>query len=410
MGQGCDRASLVVSSQVKVLLRDQPSTHFSWHKTQRRSMKPKIYPDQAYIHLDLENQNWINARTAWILQEFGIGLIRSCAITLPDSPLFNEYGDDSHEEVCQFFEHVAKGMGIDPLRIDFALVSEMRLDDGTQALGTYQAVDDRFIICVDDSQLGKPYEMLATMVHELCHVHLMGYGRLSGAEPDNEPLTDLLTVYLGYGIILANSVVYDETLRVGHFYESQMGRRGYLTMPMFGYALALLAKLRGEDGSEWKRHMRLDVRDAFVKTLRFLDRNGMPDLSTAPTDFSAPRIVLESNDDPIPDPHRKLPFYPEDYQPEVPAELTDFAIPLEPALAEDDTECTCIYCCAPVDGDRDELICQACQRSIDEGEQEINEERARDERYERLQSRVLIGCLLIVAVAFCLMILLSNIG
>ena len=49
-------------------------------------------------------------------------------------------------------------------------------------------------------------------------------------------------------------------------------------MQYYGYALAKYARVRGEDGSAWKRELRLDVRSAFEKSMRYLaaqDRKGV---------------------------------------------------------------------------------------------------------------------------------------
>lgn len=91
--------------------------------------------ERAYTHLEPENQNWINARTAWILQEFGSEQIRSCEMMLPNSALLKQYRGGTDEAVIQFFECVARAMGLDTDRIDFVLGSELKGNDGSPALG-----------------------------------------------------------------------------------------------------------------------------------------------------------------------------------------------------------------------------------------------------------------------------------
>jgi hypothetical protein len=53
-------------------------------------------------------------------------------------------------------------------------------------------------------------------------------------------------------------------------YHPESGRRGYLTMPVVGYALARFAWSRGENGAGWSRELRPDVRAAFKQGMRFL--------------------------------------------------------------------------------------------------------------------------------------------
>jgi hypothetical protein len=64
---------------------------------------------------------------------------------------------------------------------------------------------------------------------------------------DGEPLTDLLTVYLGMGILTANAC-FDFANTAGYQFRRIGGwstsRLGYLTEQMFGYGLARHAWLR----------------------------------------------------------------------------------------------------------------------------------------------------------------------
>ncbi len=100
--------------------------------------------------------------------------------------------------------------------------------------------------------------LVATIAHELGHVHLLGDGRISADEEDHEPLTDLLTVFLGVGIFPANSVIRDVNWHSGNMEGWSISRQGYLTAPMFAYALALFAYIRGEYKASWSKHLRLE--------------------------------------------------------------------------------------------------------------------------------------------------------
>src|SRR5579863_2187491 len=69
-------------------------------------------------------------------------------------------------------------------------------DDGYEA---------RMLVALRSTQLSDPLSLVATMAHELGHVILLGGELISPKTPDHEPLTDLLTVFLGFGIFNANS-------------------------------------------------------------------------------------------------------------------------------------------------------------------------------------------------------------
>lgn len=124
--------------------------------------------------------------------------------------------------------------------------------------------------------LDDPVALVGTMAHELGHVHLLGHGRVSEDAEDHEPLTDLLTVFFGMGVFTANSVIRENYWSAGQVSGWSMGRRGYLGMHQYGYAFARFARARSEDGSDWSRELRLDVRTAFRDAMRFLAQPSPP--------------------------------------------------------------------------------------------------------------------------------------
>jgi hypothetical protein len=114
-----------------------------------------------------------------------------------------------------------------------------------------------------------PGRLIATVAHELGHVRLLDEGRITADRADHEPLTDLLTVYLGLGIFTANA-------RFDYRQDNQRqttSNLGYLTEPMFGYALACHAWLRNESRPDWLRHVDTNPRSYAKRGLRYLAAN-----------------------------------------------------------------------------------------------------------------------------------------
>ena len=92
--------------------------------------------------------------------------------------------------------------------------------------------------------LSDPFSVVATLAHEIGHVILLGQGRVGPDDFDHEELTDLLTVFLGLGIFPANSISMESNWNSGQMSGWSVGRQGYLTINMYGYALALFALAR----------------------------------------------------------------------------------------------------------------------------------------------------------------------
>jgi hypothetical protein len=121
--------------------------------------------------------------------------------------------------------------------------------------------------------LKDPLALVATIAHELGHVILLGGDHLRRDEEDMEPMTDLVTVYLGLGVFTANS-----SRRFRQFQEDRrqgwsMHRLGYLPEVVYGYALARFAFERGEDQPGWTEHLSTNLKAYFRQSMIWLRKN-----------------------------------------------------------------------------------------------------------------------------------------
>jgi hypothetical protein len=192
------------------------------------------------------------------------------------------FPDPSHgtdEDVRRLLDRVSALMDVDPASVELAFYDDSHPMAGSHLLtnyetrgaaGVYESQDGVQRIWIEAGSLSDPIGLVATLAHELGHVRLIGEGRISGDEEDHEPLTDLLTVYLSLGVITANSVVRESSWSAPQSEGWSVGRRGYLDMPAYGYALALFARARGEDDPAWAGALRPDVRGPFREAMRFL--------------------------------------------------------------------------------------------------------------------------------------------
>jgi len=129
------------------------------------------------------------------------------------------------------------------------------------------------VVAVKSSQLEDPLALVATIAHELGHVILLGGKLLDPKLSDHEPLTDLLTVYLGLGIFTPNSAArfrqYQDERKAGW----SMHRLGYLPEEVFGYAMARFAAERNEPKPAWAQHLSANVRAYYKRSRAWLEQN-----------------------------------------------------------------------------------------------------------------------------------------
>jgi hypothetical protein len=224
-----------------------------------------------------EQKAWIEDRMRWLTLEFGLDRLHKAPVILPTYEYFPDPYDGGPEAVRCMFHRVCEYMGVDPklIRLAFYLQKTYLRDAAgleSGAAGTYQAEHGFTTIRLDASKLSDPMAVAATLAHELGHVLLLGQGRISRDAPDNEMLTDLITIFLGMGLFTANSRVRDRTDRRGTTESWSISRLGYLTEEMDGYALALFAWIRGEENPAWLKHLTVNPRTYCKRGLRYLIR------------------------------------------------------------------------------------------------------------------------------------------
>jgi hypothetical protein len=226
-----------------------------------------------------ESREWVERRFAWAQNVFGNKIGRQMILPTPEFFPDEYKGDDESAE--RIFERVCGYLDVKTSRVELQLISGRqgsRGDDlviqskGPRAAGTYQPTEDKEIITIDRSNLREPMLLVATIAHELCHVHLLGDGHLTREEEDHEPMTDLLTVCLGMGIFGANACARYAAWHDGRMSGWETSSLGYLQQSTWGFALGLFAHLRGEEKPSWVKYLGADVRDILSRTLRYLSR------------------------------------------------------------------------------------------------------------------------------------------
>lgn len=180
----------------------------------------------------------------------------------------------------EVFAKVADCLGIDPGSVDLELYAERpnaaRGAPAHSAAGHYRTRKGRPVIAIETGQALT--SLVSTVAHELGHVLLLGDGRVSHTRRDHEPLTDLLTVHFGLGIFSANAAFEFSSRQSGWSWE----RLGYLTEPMYGYALARYAWRLEEPKPAWAEHLDLSPRTCLRQGLRYF-RNQTSTADTALT-------------------------------------------------------------------------------------------------------------------------------
>jgi hypothetical protein len=227
-------------------------------------------------------KTWVEWRMRWLADRFGIARMRRARVILPTNEFFpDKFAGDRHS-AREYLDRMCRYMEINPATVSLEIIAD---DHMPGAAGLYE-MRARSNICVAESQLAAPPQFLATLAHELSHELLIKGGHLNQDTFDHEQVTDLLPVFLGTGIFLANATVQSSSQSTGTVHSWSISRQGYLNSITLGYALAVFAYVRGEDRSPWAGYLRADAAVTLRAGLGYLRKTGdslfSPDTADAP--------------------------------------------------------------------------------------------------------------------------------
>jgi hypothetical protein len=224
-----------------------------------------------------EEQLWIEESLDWFVAEFGAEILHR-PVVLPEASFFPAGYSGSEDDVRAVFAKICGLVDVPPERVALEIEPEEATEllevlpvsyrsDG--AAGHWQQRDGTTIITVQLAKAREPLALVATIAHELGHERLLGEARIDRSRRDGEPLTDLFTVFFGFGIFSANAAFEFRNSRSGY----RTSRLGYLTEAMYGYALARYAWLRGQSAPAWAAHLDTNPQAYLRDGLRFLGGN-----------------------------------------------------------------------------------------------------------------------------------------
>jgi hypothetical protein len=224
--------------------------------------------------VDSPTQVWIESSMQWFIDQFGARQLRRDVVTPTARFLPSDYRA-SAEQIEEMVLAACLRMEVERQFIDLRLFDgskekqEAARSGKKRTVGHFRMAGGKAVVSLDLSETADPVLLLAILVHELCHVRLLAEKRIKADRPDNERLTDLLTVFFGYGILSTNAAMrFDRRSGAwivprGEFDDRSLNaarndgynRLGYLKSAEFGYALSCYAWLRREQSPSCERYV-----------------------------------------------------------------------------------------------------------------------------------------------------------
>jgi len=219
----------------------------------------------------------------------GAKRLLEATVVLPTSEHFPDPYDRSESALHLMLNRVAVQMGMNSGDVSVTLfVAEHDMTkslvpfysgDSSGAAGLYHHDPSKKAqISIDEKQLKDPVSLVATLAHELGHVLLLRPGLVSRDDPEMEPLNDLLTIFLGFGIFTANAAFQFEQHSDHRSQGWSAHRQGYLSEAEIGFALARFAYERREAKPRWTSFLATNVAAHMKRSLAWLRQNSRPRL------------------------------------------------------------------------------------------------------------------------------------
>lgn len=230
-------------------------------------------------YLDADDEAWQVETWAWFLKEFGgvDALRRRAALVTPTAKFFPATGQDGEARVAHIFDCVKRLAGMadwhcrliaQPRSAELSLAPLAALKPIKRApAGTFAFDGNEATISYDPANEGDPFTLITVFIHELAHYLLASHvDNAPGGKEVHEYTTDLMTVYLGFGVFGANSAFNFSQFTGVRSQGWRTSRLGYLGERAWVFALAVFLELRGQDLDEvkpfLKNHLFVELRKA----------------------------------------------------------------------------------------------------------------------------------------------------
>lgn len=235
--------------------------------------------------LEEDATHWLFDAFAWSLRNFDADVFyRETVLVNPTNQHFPGRESNAHGMAKLIFEQVKSyaGMVHWPCRLvdnnDALLNTPMQVmiegpRRGSKSIDALQ-VDEaqKLVVPYNINQLAKPEALIANYAHILAHYLGQTAGELPpGGESFWPQATELLAVFMGFGIMVANSA-YTFQGGCGSCYNPLAERSAFLSQDEATYALAIFCVLKDIPSNEVLPHLKKYLRPVFKAALKEIKR------------------------------------------------------------------------------------------------------------------------------------------
>ena len=231
--------------------------------------------------LDEESVQWLFELYHWSLKNFYADIFfRQTELIVPSNQFFPGSANNSTEMAQLIFDKVREYAGLKhwPCRLiaeqscstqapRIAVSGALRDMSGTEP--EFVLEEQRLTIAYDPLQVNNPEAIIASFAHTLAHyLGSMAPDKPPGAEENWPQATEVLAVFLGFGLMFSNSAFVYRNVACGSCQPQTVNRQAWLSQYDITYALAIFAVLKEIPPGQVTTHLKKSLRSFFKKAYK----------------------------------------------------------------------------------------------------------------------------------------------
>jgi hypothetical protein len=231
--------------------------------------------------LDEESVQWQFELYEWALRNFDAGIFFNQSLLVEPSNKFFPGHADNIEEMAQIiFDKVREYAGLKhwpcQLSTDQSCVTQPPRIVISGALRDMNGIEpdnvadeDRLLILYDPRQVRNPEAIIASFAHTLAHyLGSMAKEMPPGGEENWPHVTEILSVFMGFGLMFANSAFVYRNVTCGSCQPTTVNRTAYLSQYDITYSLAIFCVLKDIPARDAAKNVKKTLRSYFKKAYK----------------------------------------------------------------------------------------------------------------------------------------------
>ena len=237
--------------------------------------------------LDEESVEWLFGIYAWALKNFDAHVFyNETILVVPSNEYFPGREDSIDGMAALMFDKVKEYAGLKhwPCRLEPLSTSCQTETPGIMLQGALRgsagiiaenvAEENRLPVRYDPRQVTNPEAMIASFAHTLAdYLASMAAEPPPGSEENWPQVTEILAVFMGFGLMFANSAFVYRNVACGSCQPRRIERRSYLSQYDTTYALAIFSVLKGIPNQQVLKHLKKSLRPYYKKAVKDILRH-----------------------------------------------------------------------------------------------------------------------------------------